>query len=669
LSSGRSISGESIVITEVYYDTYTPYDLDEYIRIHNPTDFPADISGWELTDLEDSIFFPQNTILDPKQSMFIAKNASAFNEETTLAADFEYGTDSLEEIPQMFGGVLNLVNTRDEVILNDEAGAIVDAVIYGESTYVGPDWVGPPIPAAKEGIILERDRDESNNLYVDTDSNDDWDDNRIYVVGQSHFEYETFAYMGEITVFTSPDSSFDVITDAMRNAQNSFYLNIYEFHSVELLDYVVQVARRGLDVKVLVEGGPVGVISRQQELARHVAQQIVNAGGQVRYMITDDSKGIHDRYRWNHAKYCIIDNETIIVESENWKTTGIPVRSTGGNRGWGVEITNKDFAEYFLNVFSDDWKIVSKDVIEFCALGFPKYCGPDPSFSVDDAEIEYPDDTYKVYFSNKTILGSFYVSPVLAPDTSLLENKSILGMVKSANRSVYVQQIYVHKHWARSSDYWDTFTINEADKNLYLEEVIKAARRGVEVKILLGVPYGTDDSRNNYETAKYVNAVAEREDLNMVAKIVDKSVSTGTGFEKIHNKGVIVDGKIVLVSSINWGENSPKNNREVGIIIENEDVASFFTTVFNFDWNPSDETSPDTDNDGMPDFSDDDADGDGISNQEEIRNGTDPFDPREPTPSPEIGDLSSRSMSLLEIVIGAVLGVSITRIGKKRAGR
>jgi cardiolipin synthase len=661
-SSSSQVNVESILITEVYYDTYTPYDLDEYIRICNPTDFPVDISGWELTDLEDAIYFPQNTIINPKYSMFIVKNASAFYEETTLVADYEYGTDSLGHIPQMVGGIIQLVNTKDEVILKDSMGTIVDVIIYGESTYVGPGWVGTPVLKVMEGIILERDRNESTGLYVDTDSYTDWDDNRIYVVGQSHFEYETFGYTGEITVFSSPDSSFNVITNAIRKAKSSFYLNIYEFHSLELLEYVVDAAGRGLDVKVFIEGSPVGVRTENQELAKYVAQQIVNAGGRVRYIITDDSKGIYDRYKWNHAKYCILDNETVIVESENWKTTGIPVRSTGGNRGWGVTIVNKDIADFFLRVFSDDWKIISKDVIEFCDPKFPKYCKPDPSFSLEDLEIIYPADTYKVYFSNKTIYGTFKVSPVLAPDTSLMETKSILGMIKSANISIYVQQIYAHKHWAGSSEYWDSFSIKETDKNLYLEEVINAARRGVEVKILLGVPFSTDDSRNNYETMKYINEVAENENLNMVAQIVDKSVSTGTGFTKIHNKGVIVDGRIVLISSINWGENSPTNNREVGVIIENEDVASFFSKIFNFDWNPSDDTSPDMDNDGIPDFTDNDFDGDGVSNQEEIQRGTNPFDPS----TPEIADLSSRYMSLLEVVIGAIFGVTASRLWRKR---
>ncbi|MHA1909107.1 MAG: phospholipase D-like domain-containing protein, partial [Candidatus Thorarchaeota archaeon] len=59
-------------------------------------------------------------------------------------------------------------------------------------------------------------------------------------------------------------------------------------------------------------------------------------------------------------------------------------------------------------------------------------------------------------------------------------------------------------------------------------------------------------------------------------------------FTANHNKGIIADGKIVLVSSINYSDNSIENNREAGVIIENEDVAQWFLDVYDFDWGIAD---------------------------------------------------------------------------------
>ena len=58
-------------------------------------------------------------------------------------------------------------------------------------------------------------------------------------------------------------------------------------------------------------------------------------------------------------------------------------------------------------------------------------------------------------------------------------------------------------------------------------------------------------------------------------------------FSNVHNKGLIVDNKSVLISSVNWNENSVTRNREVGIIIEDCEVAQYYTNVFFYDWNLS----------------------------------------------------------------------------------
>ena len=54
--------------------------------------------------------------------------------------------------------------------------------------------------------------------------------------------------------------------------------------------------------------------------------------------------------------------------------------------------------------------------------------------------------------------------------------------------------------------------------------------------------------------------------------------------EKIHNKGVIVDSRKVLISSINWNTNSPTFNREAGVIIESPETGMYYGRAFSDDW-------------------------------------------------------------------------------------
>ena len=69
---------------------------------------------------------------------------------------------------------------------------------------------------------------------------------------------------------------------------------------------------------------------------------------------------------------------------------------------------------------------------------------------------------------------------------------------------------------------------------------------------------------------------------------------------KLHNKGIIVDGEHVLVSSINWGDSALVRNREMGLLLSSPSVAQVYTDSWYEDWNRVDNTT-DTDQDRLLD--------------------------------------------------------------------
>lgn len=117
----------------------------------------------------------------------------------------------------------------------------------------------------------------------------------------------------------------------------------------------------------------------------------------------------------------------------------------------------------------------------------------------------------------------------------------------------------------------------EATPDLYLAEAIAAARRGVRVRILLSDSFlNPDDPKDNTRTVTYINDLAARERLDLQGRIFTSNIAA---LDKIHNKGVIVDGRKVLISSINWSQNSPANNREVGLLLEHPAIGAYYTDV------------------------------------------------------------------------------------------
>jgi phosphatidylserine/phosphatidylglycerophosphate/cardiolipin synthase-like enzyme len=296
-------------------------------------------------------------------------------------------------------------------------------------------------------------------------------------------------------------------------------------------------------VQLLLEGSPIGGISGD-ELC--IAEKIKERGGEVRF---SDDPFI------NHAKYAIIDDKTTILMSENWKSTGVPGDNSFGNRGWGIVLRDREIASYFKEVFAEDFRR-----------------GKDFSVEAERGSCflarEIPHGSYVPVFEPLSINCDFTVIPVLAPDSALSDD-TILGMINSAKKSVYVQQFSARLVWGE-------------DVSPFIAAIIEAARRGCEVKVLLDSKY-LEGENNNDEVVSWLNELASADNLSLEARLADLD---SLGLAKVHNKGLIVDGEKVLVCSLNWNANSVYN-REAGVIVENVDIAGYYEAVFIHDWDAS----------------------------------------------------------------------------------
>jgi phosphatidylserine/phosphatidylglycerophosphate/cardiolipin synthase-like enzyme len=620
-------SERAIMITQVYADTYLSRDADEYIAIHNPTTKIIDISGWVITDklsiysgYEGVLLFPMDSKIEPKDTIYITRIGTEFLKEHAFLPDFEFLNDSHPDVDQL--EILDpststsgnrgpqLANKGDEIVLaneylfydtDKENEHIIDMVVYGNSTYItnydnilhpfngtnhSGAWHGRAVYNLSEGEILKRNRNltpsqtglgEKSQVYhefIDTNTASDWENYHVYHPGQSEFKFNPITYTGSITVFSSPDSSYEIISSELNSASKSIYISIYQFHHLYLMDELINASTRGVDVKVFVDGSPVGGLT---DLARYVAQHLVESGCEVRFIRSTSKDDIHRRYNYLHTKYAVIDNKTVIIMSENWKLSGVPVDNTAGNRGWGVVVRNYQVAEDFAAVFFDDWDPNMRDSYPFTSHDAKYGNSPEdfiPSWSVYSGY-------YKSRFEAKTINGDFTITPVIAPDTTMDTSASILEMIDSAEKSVLIESLDCYIDWD---------TKGRDINNLYLQAAIDAAKRGCDVKILLdsAFSYPENPRLDNYDTVQYINNIAESENItgNLQARLITLGGYGGKNeLTILHNKGIIVDGEKTLVSSINWATGSVIHNREAGVIIENERVARYYSKIFYYDWN------------------------------------------------------------------------------------
>lgn len=530
-----------LLITEIYPDTRTKNELDEYLALTNPGTSAINIGNWSITDNEGTIIFPSFEVR-PHQTIYITRNASAFSEQMRnvgkeLSPDFEYGSDSDPNVSQLQirGRTVALRNAGDEIILLDKRGREVDVVPYGDSSYNGTGWSGVPLKKPGEGMILIRRGMQDTNRY------EDW---LTLPFGASHHAPDWIALTGTVTTFVSPDCSFPVVQREIQRARSSLYLNLYQFENPYLMDSILDAMNRGVQVSLLLESSPAGGITTDE---RYIATLISRKGGAVRFS--------HDPFV-NHAKYAVVDNKTLILMTENWGMTGVPVNNSFGNRGWGIVIQNERAARYFKGVFREDF------------YRGHEYLPDDSNLSTLTVNRGIPRGAYMPTFEPRTVTCNCSVVPFLAPDAPL-SNETTVGVIQGAQERILVQQFSAARFW------------DDAD-NPFIGALLDAARRGCEVKVLLDSNgYNLESWNDNDETIAWLNDRARKENLSLEARLVDLN---SLGLAKLHTKGLIVDGRVLLISSLNWNANSVYN-REAGIIIESEELASYYEAVFLHDWN------------------------------------------------------------------------------------
>ncbi|MDD1702795.1 MAG: phospholipase D-like domain-containing protein [Methanoregula sp.] len=501
----------AVQITEFCPDPYLAEDTDEYLVLAGD----GSLDGITVSDGKEGFRFPSGSSIHG--TVTVARESAAFRASHGYLPDYELV--DISDVPDVVNGkTLRMANTRDCLMVY-ENGNLIQKVSW-------PEDVKP-----REGQVH----------YLQDGI---WDP-RPLMIGQSRFFPASFDNV-TVTTFVSPDCSQNVFTSVVAGARSDLLVNVYEFTSTDMSDALIFARENGTRVTVLLEGGPVGGISPGEKSAIWR----MNQSGIPVYQM-GAATGEHAPYRYDHAKYVVVDNRAVLLTSENFKNSGFPPAGTSGNRGWGVYMEDPRLAAYFSTVYASD------------------LAGPaiHPIAGTDGPTETTTRAAYTQKFTPAVFSGAI-VTPVISPDTS----DQIIHMIDSAQGTIEIEQAYITNE-------------SKTRLNPYLAAAVNASRRGVSVRVLLdSYWFNTEDEADNDEMAALINHIASTENLPLEARCADLDAS---GIEKIHNKGVIVDDRAVLVSSINWNTNSPNFNREAGVIIEHPGAAKYFREVFDDDWRPA----------------------------------------------------------------------------------
>ena len=439
---------------------------------------PTDTTGWTLADENDAAALPNRTL----------SGMVALSTRPGAARD---RTD--HEVVGLSGD-LSLANAGERVELRAQ-NRTVDAVAYEDA------------PTAER-----------------------WDGEAWTPLGATDFP-PVAAESVPVSAFVLPDDARQPLA-VVESAERRLYLAGYTFTSARVTSALVAAAGRGVDVRVLVEGGVAGGAPSPEAARLDALRQ---AGADVRVV-----DGERARYSFHHAKYAVADGRAVVL-SENWKPSG-----TGGhgNRGWGVTVDDPAVADHLAEVFRADtgwpdarpWRAVRENFTTVTGAA--------------------ANDSYPTRFPPVETRAE-RVEVLLAPDNA---REGVRELVGSADESLLVEQPRLDPRGAFAN--W----------------TIDAARRGVRVRVLLsGKWYNEAENRN---TTERLNRVAAAEGLDLAAKLVEPR----SRFEKVHVKGAVVDGERAVVGSLNWNDHAATENREVVVVVEDPAVGDYYRRAFRADW-------------------------------------------------------------------------------------
>lgn len=568
-----------VLIDSVLYDGYAFNDADEAVRLVNNGDAAADLGGWRLSDGATTAALPAGTILEPGAGLWLTGDAEAFRTQFGHEADV------------VISPWPGFANNGDEVLLADAAGLMVDVLVYLAGDTGRGGWSGQALQPYRvsgvfsaEGQILFRKRAQADGAPVpDTNTAADWAQESGDIINGRKVRYPGWAAdqffippvitaTSTLTVAIAPDNAFDTLVRLIEGAESSIQLSSLTFENVPFAEALAGAAARGVDVSVLLEGGPPGGIPDRE---RYVCGLLERAGGSCWFMVADDSRRIHDRYRYLHAKYLIIDGRITAVGSENFSPNSLPdddkSDGTWGRRGVFLITDAPAVVAHVAAVFADDLDNAHIDLARW-SPDHLVYGDPPPGYVPDTTSGGI---TYTVRFADAAVFSDQYVFEIVqSPESALRDSDGLLGLVgrAGAGDTVLVQQL-------SERPYWGTTTSNPAaDPNPRLEAYIAAARRGARVEMLLDAFFNEASSAvSNAATCDYVNRTAGQEDLDLHCGTGNPS---GLG---IHNKMVLVhvDGAgYVHVGSINGTELSNKGNRELALQVRSDEVYEYLAALF-----------------------------------------------------------------------------------------
>jgi phosphatidylserine/phosphatidylglycerophosphate/cardiolipin synthase-like enzyme len=380
-----------------------------------------------------------------------------------------------------------------------------------------------------------------------------------------------------ITFCASPDAGWLALSKFLTGIQNRLTVGMYDFTSAHVLAAV----ESGLD-----SGQPLSLVldhpapnksadqsdeQTQADLAKQLRKpkQFAFAWAAEAMDPKVSSAIFPNAY---HIKVAVKDGQSFWLSSGNWNNSNQPdinpfvpdadrsqidPIAKKSDRDWHAIVEHAGLAKTFEAYLENDLAAASKLQAGKAGLALAASLPHEASAESPEAPIAAAAAPARYFEPFQILNEKVKVQPVLTPDAGAGNYvQNFLGLIDSAKQKLYIQTQYIHP----------------ADPNKYpgLQALFEAVKGRIDAKVDVRII-----------CSQYEATGAWLEKLQDAGIDVPATVRIQPG---VHNKGFVVDTKIVALGSQNWSGDGVERNRDASLIVYHAGAAAYFEKIFLSDW-------------------------------------------------------------------------------------
>jgi len=351
-----------------------------------------------------------------------------------------------------------------------------------------------------------------------------------------------------ITCHVGPDSGWTTLKPFLEGATQSLTIAMYEFYA----DHIVETMKSLGEETDITLNMILQVSGNDREIEETLRASWGDRLSFTRASVSGSERIFNNSY---HTKVVVRDSNAFWLSSGNFSPTSLPNINPGsgqnlysrGNREWHVIVEDERLARIFEQFIEHDIAQASAAGDPEAAEVLPDVLIPESSFQPEAAVVQPHPFVARTFAATGAPVR---VKPLMSPDNYADE---VLSLIQDAEQSLYLQFSYIRQPSLAKFD-----------------QIISAIGRrmsdGLDVRVLVGRNQKAEDSEILLARRRWKRSMFRRQT------------------SKIHNKGILVDGKIALVGSNNWSSDGTQYNRDASLVFYSRPIASYYTEVFLFDW-------------------------------------------------------------------------------------